>query len=245
MLLEVICFPYFFPLFFIYFLRCASAIFFFLGSSWNLFRCRTNCYCACVVVPHFYSPSVIDGILALCVLHEPHSSDAKLNENDEQTKLAGMLCYIHYIRNSIPCFAYFCVYFSTLAASTHANDVKMEMATRRTKNGNRWLMPTYLPFWTKVGLSREYWKSLRWNREYNKELNDWVEKMNWWECMCVRCTRWEKIRYVFIDGIINWVGLLISMCGRPPDTDETIICPINTYVICVFALAFWHFNLKR
>lgn len=101
-LLEVICFPYFFPLFFIYFLRCASAIFFFLGSSWNLFRCRTNCYCACVVVPHFCSPSVIDGILALCVLHEPHSSDAKLNENDEQTKLAGMLCYIHYIRSSIP-----------------------------------------------------------------------------------------------------------------------------------------------
>lgn len=91
----------FFP-FFLYISSDVRAPFFFLGSSWNLFRCRTNCYCACVVVPHFCSPSVIDGILALCVLHEPHSSDAKLNENDEQTKLAGMLCYIHYIRSSIP-----------------------------------------------------------------------------------------------------------------------------------------------
>lgn len=91
----------FFPFFYIFPPMCERH-FFFLGSSWNLFRCRTNCYCACVVVPHFCSPSVIDGILALCVLHEPHSSDAKLNENDEQTKLAGMLCYIHYIRSSIP-----------------------------------------------------------------------------------------------------------------------------------------------
>lgn len=183
-------------------------------------------------------------LLFVCCTNRIHPMP---NSTKMMSKRNWRACYATYITYDPVSqqFAYFCVYFSTLAASTHANDVKMEMATRRTKNGNRWLMPTYLPFWTKVGLSREYWKSLRWNREYNKELNDWVEKMNWWECMCVRCTRWEKIRYVFIDGIINWVGLLISMCGRPPDTDETIICPINTYVICVFALAFWHFNLKR